>query len=166
VNAATAYGERIHDHRRAIEEYRPAYVITMSWASPRALLERLGGFDPTFLRGQDVDLAYRVQQAGYRLAFGEEAVIYHRNETTLRGLFDEGYLHGLYGVKLNRAHAAYVRGFGHRRVDTRSYLRLLRSGVRAVHGPDRAQARCDLAFNLGKKVGRAAGLVRFRHVDL
>jgi GT2 family glycosyltransferase len=166
VNVAVAYGERIHDHRRAIEEYRPSYAISMSWASPRALLERVGGFDPSFLRGQDVDLAYRIQQAGYRLAFAAEAVIYHRNESTLRGLFHEGFLHGLYGVKVNQVHAAYLRGFGYRRVNTRSYRRLLRSGVKAARGPDRAQARCDLAFNLGKKVGKVVGLVRFRHVDL
>jgi hypothetical protein len=92
--------------------------------------------------------------------------VYHRHETTLRGLFDEGYLHGLYGVKLNQVHADYLRRFGHRRVDIRTYRRLLGSGVRAARGPDRTMARCDLAFNLGKKVGKAAGLARFRYVSL
>src|SRR5690349_17711642 len=32
ANAVERYGEGIHDHRLAIEVYRPPYAITMNWA--------------------------------------------------------------------------------------------------------------------------------------
>ena len=84
------FGEVIHDHRRAIEVFEPPYAITMNWASRRSVLEELGGFDERFRRCEDVDLSYRMIQAGYRLAFAPAAVIYHHNEENLAGLFREG----------------------------------------------------------------------------
>src|SRR4051794_11500990 len=62
-NEIERFGEEIHDHRRAIEDLRPPYAISMNWASRRELLRELGGFDERFLRGQDVDLSYRAIEA-------------------------------------------------------------------------------------------------------
>ena len=39
------FGERIHDHQRAIEGEDPPYVIGMNWASRRAVLLEVGLFD-------------------------------------------------------------------------------------------------------------------------
>jgi GT2 family glycosyltransferase len=166
ANAVAAFGEQIHDHRLAIEVFEPHYAITMSWASPRALLQRLGGFDARFRRCEDVDLAYRVQQAGYALRFAPRAVVYHRNETTLRGLFQEGFLHGVYAVQTHKAHRAYVAAYGHRRLYARGYLDLAATCARAARGPGRAIARCECAFGLGKKLGKALGSLRFADLDL
>lgn len=47
---------------------------------PRALLERLGGFDETFglfSAGEDTDLAWRALEAGGRTAFAPDALVYH-----------------------------------------------------------------------------------------
>ena len=145
ANYVERFGEAIHDHRTAIEVYRPPYAITMSWASRRALLTELGGFDNRFLRGQDTDLAYRIVQAGYRLAFAADAVVYHRNESTLRGLFTEGFVHGFHGVRVRKRHDAFLRELGHGRVHLRGYSAIW-SGARRARDPD---ARCDAVFNAG-----------------
>ena len=85
-NAVEEFGERIHDHRMAIECYSPPYAITMSWASRRSVLEKTGPFDEDLLRCEDCDLAYRVVDAGYRIVHEPAAVVYHRNEQSLAGL--------------------------------------------------------------------------------
>src|SRR5439155_13510297 len=107
------FGDVIHDHRRAIEDLRPPYAITMNWASRRELLRDLGGFDTRFRRGQDVDLSYRAIQAGYELALAPGAVVYHRNQATLDGLFRQGFVHGFHGVRVRKAHRDFLRRYGH-----------------------------------------------------
>jgi len=53
--------------------------MTCNIAYPRALLERVGGFDERYRRawGEDVDLGWRAKRAGGRLAYSEEALVYH-----------------------------------------------------------------------------------------
>ena len=166
ANDIERFGEAIHDHRMAIEMYRPPYAITMSWASRREVLHELGGFDERFRRGEDCDLSYRLTQAGYAMAFVPEAVVQHRNESTLPGLFREGFAHGFHGVRVSKRHQEFLRQFGHGRVNGRAYADIgsrLRDWGR---GRDRTRASSEVAFNSGKKAGKLIGSVRFRHVHL
>jgi glycosyltransferase involved in cell wall biosynthesis len=144
---AELYGERIHDHRRSILVWRPPYVITMNWASPRRVLEEVGLFDPRLLRCEDVDLSYRIGAAGYRLVFAPTALVYHRNERSLAGLFREGAQHGFYAVPVVRRHSDLIAA--------------ARAGD---HPPDPPcepfPARYEVAFRSGKRLGRAAGQLR------
>jgi GT2 family glycosyltransferase len=165
-NAVERYGEGIHDHQKSIEVFQPAYAVTGSWASPRALLERLGGFDERFLRCQDVDLSYRIQQAGHSLAFAPGAVVRHSNERTLAGLAREGFTHGFHSVRAIKRHEQFLLGFGHRRIDRRGYAALVARLRDWARGRDRDRARLDVAFNAGKKAGKLLGSIRFGHLDL
>lgn len=144
ANAIELYGEVIHDHRRAIEVFRPPYAITMSWAARSELFDEVGLFDEALLRVEDVDFAYRVGRAGYRLAFCPDAVVYHRNERTLAGLALEGWAHGFHAVPVRRRHAAYIE-----------QARRGATGGTADGGARRAPA-CDAAFRLGKLLGKTA----------
>ena len=164
-NAIEQFGEEIHDHEKAINVYRPPYVITMNWASRRAVLEEAGLFDKTLLRCEDVDLAYRITSGGYRLAYAPEAIVYHRNERTYGGLFAEGFAHGLHAVNAVKKHSAFLAGFGHRRFDSRSYL-AIGSALREYAADQSSRALCSAVFNAGKKAGKIAGSVRFGHLDL
>jgi glycosyltransferase involved in cell wall biosynthesis len=103
------FGERIHDHAKAIHYFRPAYVITMNLACRLDLLHSLGLFDERLLRCEDVDLAYRIEQAGYALAYVADAIVYHHNRRTILALMLEGYAHGYYGMKLDRLYDDYHR---------------------------------------------------------
>jgi glycosyltransferase involved in cell wall biosynthesis len=160
------FGEEIHDHRMAIEVYDPPYAITMSWASRREVLEVLGGFDEGLRRCEDVDLSYRIVQAGYGLVYVDEALVYHRNESGLPGLFGEGFAHGFYGVQARKRHERFLRRLGHAPVNGRAYAEIGSRVVDWARGRDRARSRCDAVFNSGKKAGKLAGSLRFRHVDL
>jgi GT2 family glycosyltransferase len=164
--AVARYGERIHDHRLAIEVYSPPYVISMNWASPREVLERVGAFDVDILRVEDVDLAFRILRAGYHLVFVPEAIIRHHNETTLRGLFHEGFVHGSNGVRILKLHRGLVKESGHRRFDLRSWGALARRCARALAHREDIELTCQTVFELGKKLGKLAGSVRYGHVEL
>lgn len=164
--AVARYGEKIHDHRSAIEVYSPPYVISMSWASPRAVLEKAGAFDLELLRCEDVDLAFRILQAGYRFVFVREAVLRHRNETTLRALFREGFVHGSNGVRILKKHRELVRRSGHRRFDLRGWAGLVRNCARALARREDVDLACEAVFGLGKKIGKLAGSLRYGHVEL
>lgn len=164
-NEIERYGEYVHDHEKAICEYEPPYVITMNWASPRTVLERTGGFDESLRRGEDVDLAWRILQSGGRFAYQPRAVVTHGNERTLRGLFREGLQHGYYAVLVNRKHEAFLKGYGHLRVNRGSYQRILATLGEYVHTRS-AFALCDFTFRSGYKLGKIAGSARHGYVEL
>ena len=165
ANQVELFGESVHDHRSAIDVYRPPYAITMSWASPRRVLEQVGGFDEGFLRCQDVDLSFRIVQAGYRLAFVPGAVVRHHNESTLGGLFREGFTHGFHGVKARKRHSEFLRSYGHVRGGPPRLRQIGSSFADWARGRDVERERCEAAFSSGKKAGRLLGSARFGRLD-
>jgi GT2 family glycosyltransferase len=150
-NRIERFGEKIHDHRRALEEFEPPYAIAMNWASRRSVLLEAGLFDETLLRGEDVDLAWRIRAAGFRLVYRHTALIYHRNERTLRGLLAEGYAHGYYAVAVRRKyHAALPEKGAARYAPMRP---LLHDAAGVLHGADRLESFYRFVFDLGKALG-------------
>ena len=164
-SAVSAFGEEIHDHEKAINVYRPPYVITMNWAARRSLFDAAGWFDEDLLRCEDVDLAWRAWQLGVVFAYAADAVVFHHNEVTLRGLFREGVLHGLYSVQAIRKHSTLLAALGHRPLNLRSWSAIGSAVRRGLSGEGRERAWCEAVFNGGKKIGKLAGSIRFRHFD-
>ncbi|SDB46942.1 Glycosyltransferase, GT2 family [Flavobacteriaceae bacterium MAR_2010_188] len=62
----------------------------------KSLYEKVGGFDEDFfMYAEDVDLCYRVLNAGYKnIYYGEESVIHFKGESTIK---DSKYLKNFYG---------------------------------------------------------------------
>jgi glycosyltransferase involved in cell wall biosynthesis len=166
ANPVERFGETIHDHRMAIEEYDPPYVITMSWASRVGVLRELGGFDERFRRCQDVELSYRALQAGYRFAFAPAAIVHHRNERDLRGLIGEGFTHGFHGVRVHKRHADFLHERGHSDVSPAAWRRLAAGIVDCARGRADVPLRCQTAFDAGKRIGKVLGSIRFGQLDL
>jgi glycosyltransferase involved in cell wall biosynthesis len=164
-NPIEAFGESIHDHEQAINVYEPPHVITMNWASRVSVL-RENLFDEKFLRSQDVDLSYRILQRGYRFVFAPAAVVYHRNERTFAGLFKEGFTHGFHSVQLIKKHKAFLATCYKKRIDRKAPRALATSLKGYLAGRNRDFAICAFTFNLGKKIGKVSGSVRYGHLDL
>lgn len=157
-NRIERFGERIHDHRRALEELVPPYAISMNWASRRAVLLDVGLFDETLLRDEDVDLAWRIRAAGFRLVYRASALVYHRNERTLRGLLAEGYAHGYYAVAVRRKYAARLGEPGATRY--RPVHALLTAAAGVLRGAQRLDSFYALVFDLGKAIGHFSASAR------
>jgi GT2 family glycosyltransferase len=101
------------------------------------------------LRCSDVDLSYRIVQAGYRLVYEPQAIIYHSNERTPWGLMHEGYVHGYHAVKVRALHDTFLQQVrAVRRVDARVPQRQARAPQ------PWSDALWWALFNLGKRVGR------------
>jgi glycosyltransferase involved in cell wall biosynthesis len=132
-NGVERFGETVHDAYNAVHLWRPPYVVTGNWAARRSLLDEVGMFDDGLLRCSDVDFSYRTVAAGYELHHCPDAVVYHRNERTLAGLFREGWVHGFHSVPIRRRHAALIAAWGppeKRRPPRGAYARVFRTGKR------------------------------------
>ena len=165
-NRIAVYGDRIHDHDQAINQSRPPYLMGANWASRRDVLQQVGLFDASFLRQQDVDLSFRILQAGYRFTYVASAIVRHRNQETLRGLWAEGFRHGLHSVKTLKQHGTMLNRYGFRRFHWRSWLKIGRSSLTMWREGQPVDALCHLVFNAGKKAGKLAGSVRYGYPTL
>jgi glycosyltransferase involved in cell wall biosynthesis len=165
-NSIGQFGEHINNHDKAINGITPPYAITMNWSSRLSVLNEMEGFDDRLIRCCDVDLSYRIHQAGYTLAYQPRAIIWHKNDQALSGLFKKGYLHGLHSVRVLKKHKSFLSQFGYRRFTIASYIGILASAMNVILGDNRPFSTCDCVFKLGKKVGKFVGSMRFFYVDL
>jgi glycosyltransferase involved in cell wall biosynthesis len=165
-NAIEAFGEYIHDHNKAINEYKPPYAITMNWTSRLCVLKEINLFDESFIRCEDVDLSYRILQSGYLLAFEPQAIVRHRNESTYAGLFGEGIMHGFHSVLAGKKHRDFVSSFYRKRSSRASYVAIASSLMSYVFGKEPDQSICYFIFNSGKKIGKILGSIRWFCLDL
>lgn len=87
--------ERLFDQERAIREFVPPYAISANLAVRRDWLLAIGGFDETFLRGQDVELSFRAYfHHGARFAYVDDAEVEHVNPASVLDLWRKALQHG------------------------------------------------------------------------
>ena len=90
-------------------------------------LAQVGGFDPIFHRaGDDVDLCWRLQQAGLRIGFSPAAFVWHYRRSTIRAYVRQQRGYGEAEALLVRKHPECFNSFGgslwHGRIYTTSKL--------------------------------------------
>jgi glycosyltransferase involved in cell wall biosynthesis len=80
--------------RPTVLDYLP-YAVGANFAVRREAFERVGGCDEAFtFCGDDVDLSWRIQRGGGRLAFREGAIMHYRLRPDLIGLTRQRYRYG------------------------------------------------------------------------
>jgi len=124
------------------------------------VLSALGGWEEALRTGEDADLAWRAQAAGYRLVEAADAIIDHRMRVAPADAFRQHFRYGLDDVRLLARHPGLPRQrvSGARRRKLREALR--RSG-RWLAGAGRgSEARATAAF-FGLELGHLAGLFRY-----
>lgn len=92
--------------RRFSKQALPVKSTLVGWVSGAALLirrsvfEKIGGFDPDFfMYWEDVDLCYRLQKTGYRIALVPSAVVVHQRGA---GLSDQAKKTALYDASADK----------------------------------------------------------------
>ena len=79
----------------------------------RAALEEIGGFDPIFrAAGDDVDICWRLQQAGYKIGFSPAAFVWHYRRSTVRDYLKQQHGYGEAEALLVRKHPEYFNSLG------------------------------------------------------
>jgi GT2 family glycosyltransferase len=139
--------------------YLPA-ASSSNMAMSRALFEELGGFDESYASyGEDTDLSWRAQLAGYPLVYAKDAVVVWRSKASTQDWLRQVYRTGRMDARLYRDY----RGAGLRRSRV---LPLLRTGAWIVlHAPRLVR---DEGFRarwlqwLAYRGGRLRGSVAYR----
>lgn len=131
--------------------------ITANLAVRRSAFEAVGGFDEALRVGEDVDLCWRLQLAGYRFGVATDAVVARRPRAGVRQALAAGYAYGRSGVTLYRRY----RHCG-ARPDVRGAARSWAALAAAVPSLVRPAERRSWAAAVGMRAGRIAGSVRHR----
>ncbi len=157
------FGDQICDHDRAINNSKTPYIMTGNCAFRRQLLGDVGKFDIDMLRGHDVDLGWRIYQWGYQIVYTPLAIICHQHYDSLWKLFCQGTEHGYSGVKVLKRHKVFLKNQGYNR------FRWQQTGLWkyliTFPGSTDPDSVYSLIFNIGKKIGKLAASIRFRHIE-
>ncbi|NDC79766.1 MAG: glycosyltransferase [Verrucomicrobia bacterium] len=74
----------------------------------RSVLEEIGGFDPEFrTAGDDVDLCWRLMQAGHKIGFSPSALVWHHRRFTMQAYFRQQKGYGEAEAMLRFKHMQY-----------------------------------------------------------
>ena len=140
------------------------WVVGANMGIRRSVLESVGGFDESWnAAGDDIDLSWRVQLAGFEIGYADDAVVRYRHRSDVRSIFWRGHgflLAETRLLKLYRHHGAHWRGA---RAALRSWFVAMTMVPSALLG---IAHRRRLAWTLGALSGRLRGSVRHRVVNL
>jgi len=114
------------------EHYRSQVPFLFGLCSSyrRKVLEEIEGFDPYFkISGEDMDLSFRLQHAGYRLVYNPEAYVYHMRSDTYQSIVRMTYRHCFWGFVAQRKNSIYQNKVSFA-VSIRTFIRqILSSGL-------------------------------------
>jgi mycofactocin system glycosyltransferase len=79
---------------RVVPSTRVAYVPTAALVVRRAALVELGGFDPALRYGEDVDLVWRLHEAGHRVRYDPAVEVRHHEPETWPALLGRRFRYG------------------------------------------------------------------------
>jgi GT2 family glycosyltransferase len=86
----------------------PPYAIGANVGVKRHVFEAIGGYDEEFAGGgDDADICWRAQLAGYLVGFADDAVIHRRLRASLGGVARQFYAYGRMTALLRRKHAQH-----------------------------------------------------------
>jgi GT2 family glycosyltransferase len=161
-------GWLVESRGRAFQSERSMFEDVFPFASScnlglrRSAWDRVGGFDPAFRVGEDIDLSLRLWRVGIAMYFEPRAVVHYRYRPTLRSVFRQARLYGqlrpVIAERLRRDALATPR----RMAGMRNWLWLLRHlpmlGSRA--------GRARWLWVAGNRVGSLQGSWRVRRLYL
>jgi len=101
------------------------HIPGCNMAFRRSALLEVGGFDPTYTKaGDDVDICWRLQDAGHRLGFAPGALVFHHHRATISAYIRQQIGYGEGESFLFHRHADRFNARGHMRWSGRIYSQL------------------------------------------
>ncbi len=105
----------------------------------KSRLEQIGGFDPQFrVAGDDVDICWRLQEAGFKIGFSPGALVWHHRRNSIRQYWKQQFGYGRAEALLERKWPEKYNVLGHAKWAGRLYGRgltcLLGRRSRIYHG--------------------------------
>lgn len=136
------------------------YALTANVAFRADAFFQLDGFREDYPAGEDVELMWRAQLAGLRVAFAPDAVVRYRYRAGLKALLRQYVQYGTIGPRLYRDFAAAGMPGSSLRAAIGPWLRLLARAPIALVSPARhGDTLRRLAFRIGRIRGSLAARV-------
>jgi GT2 family glycosyltransferase len=97
-----------------VSDREAEHIPGCNMAFRRDVLQAIGGFDPQFrVAGDDVDICWRLHEAGWTIGFSPGAVIFHRRRNSVRGYLFQQVGYGRAEALLERKWPEKYNGGGH-----------------------------------------------------
>ncbi len=87
---------------------RVAYVPAAALVARTSVMNNIGGFATSMFVGEDVDLVWRLHQAGYRCRYEPESVVRHDHRTTPAAFLKRRFQYGTSAAELAKRHPGQV----------------------------------------------------------
>ncbi|HNQ74015.1 MAG TPA: glycosyltransferase [Verrucomicrobiota bacterium] len=105
-----------------ISDREAEHIPGCNMAFRKSALVAIGGFDPIFhTAGDDVDVCWRLQQAGCKIGFNAAGFVWHYRRATVRAYWRQQSGYGRAEALLVRKHPEYFNAFGNSRWRGRIY---------------------------------------------
>lgn len=96
-----------------MDDREAEHIPGCNMAFYKSALESIGGFDPMFTKaGDDVDLCWRLQQAGFHIGFNPAAFVWHYRRSTISAYLKQQEGYGEAEALLVRKHPEYFSSLG------------------------------------------------------
>lgn len=96
-----------------LTDHQAEHIPGCNMAFYRWALTEVGGFDPIFrTAGDDVDICWRLQRAGYKLGFSPAGFVWHYRRSTIRDYLKQQHGYGQAEALLVRKHPEHFNAFG------------------------------------------------------
>jgi glycosyltransferase involved in cell wall biosynthesis len=102
-----------------VELYQGGYDVTYPSCNllyPRALFERLGGFDTSFVTAEDIDLNLRAVQSGASIRYDPDALVRHAMRATFVRFLYQAFWNGYGRKQLTEKHGSLWARYRPRRL--------------------------------------------------
>jgi glycosyltransferase involved in cell wall biosynthesis len=112
-----------------ITDMEAEHIPGCNFSIRKAALSELGGFDPQFrAAGDDVDLCWRIVDAGLKIGFNPGAAVFHHRRRTIRSYWNQQFGYGKAEALLERKWPQKYNNIGHK-----TWGHIYSNGV--LHGP-------------------------------
>ena len=96
-----------------LDDRQAEHIPGCNMAFFKTALNAIGGFDPIFRKaGDDVDVCWRLQQAGFKIGFSPAAFVWHYRRSTVGAYLKQQRGYGEAEALLVRKHPEYFNAFG------------------------------------------------------
>jgi glycosyltransferase involved in cell wall biosynthesis len=116
-------------YRRMAQRPTIDFIDTYSAAYRRGVFEAAGGFDEALQVDEDQELSFRLAEAGARLVFAPEAVVYHRHVATPLAYTKRKFRIGYWKVLVAAMHPARIITDSHTPQSLKAQMALLALGL-------------------------------------
>ncbi len=95
-----------------IDDRKADHVPGCNLAIRKYVMDAIGGFDEIFrIAGDDVDMEWRIQEAGYVVRFTPAAYVFHHRRNKIKTYIKQQYNYGISEAFVRQRHAQRYNGF-------------------------------------------------------